>query len=189
MPTAKLVHNIDEPIRNVGCLTFRSSSPARPAEGGGAALPNPSRRAMLAGSTAALLAGAAIATGARGAPAEAQLARLLAQLKRDHAAVLAVVEEGHHLPEGITPASEDQEQRLAEAMDVREATAEVLPDIHVHTMRGLQTKAAALIEVLAIYLPLTDNVTFEELAAGEGELHPRMALSLAYDVLAWRATA
>jgi hypothetical protein len=67
MPKAELVHNTDEPTRNVVHATFWSSPPVRPGQAAGP-ISSPSRRGMLAAAASALVAGAAVATTAHAAP-------------------------------------------------------------------------------------------------------------------------
>jgi hypothetical protein len=69
-----------------------------------------SRRGPLGGGTAALLIGAAAVTAVRAEPPDADLVRLLAKFRDDNATVLAVEEEGYHLPPGITADSEGRER-------------------------------------------------------------------------------
>ena len=166
----------------------------------------PSRRNLLGGSSAALLAGVAAAVAAHGAefqkpgplpwrgsprPAEpvsgedAELIALCAALARQHALVDAIQEEGHHLPPDITPASEAQERRLDAAPDDWWATAERIEATPARTAGGLRAKAEAMRLVLLRLVCCHPGDTIEYIA--ESEMEDRMAWSLARDILAGAA--
>lgn len=161
------------------------------------AILNPSRRAMLAGATAALAAGFAKPPplpwrgGPRPAPVpgdDAELLRLLDQSRREGALIDAIEEEGHHLPDGITPESKSQERRLDEAMDAREVTWARIASMPAATPAGMRVKAEALGAALLLYTYTLDAETLEDIAEN-GSSPERLALSLARDVLAWRTVA
>lgn len=145
----------------------------------------PSRRAILASTAAALLAGGAVTT--LPSADDSALLHLLHQHRRADALVAAIAEEGHRLPDGITPASKDQERRLAEAMDAREDMWERFAATPAKTSAGMQAKAEALGAALLLYTYAPAR-TLDDLAE-TGELHERLALSLARDVMAGRAVA
>jgi hypothetical protein len=170
-----------------------------------------SRRNLLTGASAVLLAGAAIAA-AHGAefqkpdplpwrngprPPEppvlasdpdAELIALLATLKQQNATIAAIEEEGEHLPDGITDASRDQERRMDEAADFREAIFASISATPAGTPVGMRAKAEALCTVIPLYSYVESGETLDEIAEG-GDSREVMALSLARDVLAWRAGA
>ncbi len=151
--------------------------------------PEPSRRALFAGGTAALLA-AAVTTAAHSAPvetgADAELIKSLARFRQNSDAIAAI--EAERLPPGITDASRDQERRLAEALDARIDTIESIIITPALTPAGMQGKAEALGLVVLQYPYEDEGVTLAEVAEN-GDDRNRLALSLARDVLAWRASA
>jgi hypothetical protein len=161
--------------------------------------PNPSRRAMLAGGTAALLAGAAAVTVARGAPSgvagadgpDAELIAMCARLVAQAEVVDRIDAEGAALPgHGITPESEAHEERMEVAGVQWWATAEQICGIPARTPSGLHAKAGAMRDLLARLVCTGIDQTLADIETGEeGELEDRMALSLARDVLSGRAEA
>src|SRR6185437_8072942 len=74
----------------------------------------PSRRGLLAGTAAILVTGGAATAAALASPADAdaELIRLVRELKEHWEAALAI--EAEELPPGRTPESNDQEWRLEE---------------------------------------------------------------------------
>jgi len=130
---------------------------------------NPSRRAILAGSTAALLAGAAIATGARGASVasagdDAELLALHRSFLAEHDTVMAW--NADRVTEEIGEAAHDRWWECAEAMT----------DIPATTTAGLRAKAEV---ALLAY----------ELAGGQGGPDEDLIRSVLRDAMAGRATA
>ena len=154
------------------------------------AIPQPSRRFMLTGSAAALIAGAAIATEAHGAPAgaDAELIRLLDTLKRQDATIAAIEAEGRAITGGISAASRGQERRLDKAADERAETIDTIIATPATTPAGMRAKAEAVGLVVLAYAYLDDGDTLETIAK-QGDTPDRIALSLARDVLAGRASA
>lgn len=152
------------------------------------AIPSPSRRNLLAGASAALVAGAAIAMQTKGATtgADAELTRLSSILRQQVLAVDAVAEEGDRLPDGITAASREQERRLDEAIDARNETVRRIIETPATGPEGMRVKAEALAALVVEYADSYEGSTVSEIAE-EGKLPTRVALSLARDVLAWRA--
>lgn len=123
-----------------------------------------------------------------GAPDDAELVALLAQLHQDHAKIAAIEAEGDHLPDGITDASRDQERRLEDALDQREETWNRIIATPARTPAGMRAKAEALGMVVQFYAYAHEGDTLEEIATS-GDARNRMALSLARDVLAGEAVA
>lgn len=158
--------------------------------GAARAIPDTSRRNLLAGATAAALVGAAIAVQAKGATPgdDAELIRLSAVLRRQVAEIAAIMEQGHHLPDGITDASEAQERRLYDAMDARNETVETIIETAANTPEGMRVKVQALEALVAEYADSYEGNTVSEIAEN-GKLPTRIALSLARDVRGWRAGA
>jgi hypothetical protein len=156
---------------------------------------NPLRRRLLAGGTAALLTGAAIATTARSAPGaacdDAELLRLCRALVAQALAIDAISNEPEYdQPDIITPQSIDHEERLAAADSVWFRLTEKITDIPARTPEGVQAKAGAMLNVLDRVVLINIGSTLDDVATGdEGEIEDRMALSLARDVLAGRAAA
>ncbi len=158
------------------------------------AIPSTSRRHLLAGASAALVAGAALSAAKAAAAAnsqsgdDAELLALVAQLHREHAALDAIEEEGDHLPPGITPASRDQERRMEAALDAREATWDAIATTAARTPAGMQAKAEALRSAVVFYAYSSSGETAEEIAE-HGDTPERLALALVRDLLAWRTPA
>jgi hypothetical protein len=110
--------------------------------------PNPSRRAMLAGGTAALLAGAAAATVAHGAPPgvagadgpDAELIALCAAFHRQNAAVTTVADGGSY--------AGGDEADLDDAMAERWDLSDRIQDMPTTTLAGHRAKASVAVVLL-----------------------------------------
>ena len=116
-------------------------------------------------------------------PDEGLLA-LLVVLERQNNHILAIEEEGHQLPKGITKASCDQERRLRRALDRHAETLERIIATPASTPAGLRVKAKAL--ALATFdTAFSDDGGPLEHIAPSGDGWDRLACSLAGDVLGW----
>jgi hypothetical protein len=164
----------------------------------GAACPIPqsSRRKPPSSTSAAPGVGAAVSSPAgkgaalidassRSSP-DAGLRALLVTLKQQNDIIAAIEEEGHHLPDGITDASRDQERWLEQALEPRRETLGRIITTVAATPAGLRVKAEALRLVALAYAFSEEDETLEEIAE-YGGAWARLALSLARDVLAWGA--
>jgi hypothetical protein len=119
---------------------------------------------------------------------DAELLALLVTLKQQDDIIAAIEDEEHHLPEGITDVSRDRERRLEQALDRRAETLECIIATPAASPAGLRVKAEAL-GLLALGCAYSyQGDTLEEIAR-YGGVPDRLALSLARDVLAWRAAA
>ncbi len=162
----------------------------------GGASTNPSRRGLLAGSTAAFVVGAVALTGAAQAgaaplQAEGDDAVLIALCGRQKAAwtmVQAIQNEKctAGVVVGITPWSVAHEQRHADAdgryLRLTNEIAEIPPTTHA----GLCAKAQAMRSVLAnVVAPDIGASSLRHIASAEGgRTEHRLTLSLTRDVLA-----
>jgi hypothetical protein len=152
--------------------------------------PSPSRRTLLTGTAAALLAGAAAVTAASAVPAapagadgaDGELIRLRLALVAQLDEVARVQDALHHLP--LSPASNALEQRLDAADGVWWNIADQIAGIPARGVPGQRAKAAALLLVLE-HGVLTDiGDTLDDIAAGTaGDPDHRLALSLARDLI------
>lgn len=152
-----------------------------------------SRRRVLTGTAATLLAAIAVAGAAtRAAPAEAvgdaELIRLhaaaLAQAK-----VIAVIEK-EVVPAAITTESQDKERRLNDADNAWDAIMSQIAQTSAHSIVGFHIKAAAMLVLLKRYVCCRLGTTLDDIADGiVGYPEDAMALSLARDMLEWRAGA
>jgi hypothetical protein len=150
----------------------------------------PSRRTMLTGASAAILAGAAATAVAHVAPAvpdgadgaDAELIRLHLALVAQLDEVARVQDALHHLP--LSPASNALEQRWDAADGVWWNIADQIAGIPARGVPGQRAKAAALLLVLE-HGVLTDiGDTLDDIAAGNaGDPDHRLALSLARDLI------
>jgi hypothetical protein len=153
--------------------------------------PNPSRRGLLAGSTAAaLIAGAAAVTAAAvpsdPAGPDAELVRLHQALVAQTALIARI--QAELLPPGITAASKDKEERLAAADDKFWDLIDEMTAMPAQSAAGQRAKAGALLLALRNGVCLNINETLADIASGEvGYPEHRLALSLASDILAGRA--
>ena len=160
--------------------------------------PRPSRRGLLAGSMAALLAaGAAFVTAARAAPAagavatgdDAELVRLQCALAAQREVVDRILAEDR-LPDGITPASRDHERRLDDACVAWEEILEDITDTPARTAAGMRIKAAVMSTVLTHFVCYHNDQDLDDIATGEvGGIEDRLALSIARDLLDGEALA
>jgi hypothetical protein len=119
---------------------------------------------------------------------DAELLALLVTLKRQDDIIVAIEAEERHLPEGITDVSRDRERRLEQALDRRAGTLERIIATPAASPAGLRVKAEALGLLALGYACSHHGETLEEIAR-YGGVPDRLALSLARDVLAWRAAA
>jgi hypothetical protein len=159
----------------------------------------PSRRRLLAGATAALAAGALIATGARAAPVASpatsgdddELIRLRACQDEAWALAVAIMDEGEKLPLGITPQSKDQEQRLSDAENQYLHLIEQIAETPATTPAGLRAKAQVMQSFLErVVLDDVGASSLDDIASRDaGQTEHRMVLSIVRDVLAGRAAA
>lgn len=166
--------------------------------GAARATPESSRRTSRTGTNAAPRVGAAVrcevtkgasldGATSRTRP-DAELLALLVTLKRQDDMIAAIEEEEHRLPEGITDVSQDRERRLEQALDRRAETLERIIATPAATPAGLRVKAEALGSLALGYAYSYQGETLDEIAQ-YGGVPDRLALSLARDVLAWRAAA
>ncbi len=143
----------------------------------------PTRGAALRFGGAALIAGLATAANAGTPNPDEALAELARRLLSEWDATEIIAREGKSLPPFITPQSEDQEQRLADAFDVWRDTVDEIVDIPARSMAGLVAKAAAMQNVLdrLVLTHRNEPKAQQLLDAKPGE---RLAWSLAADLLA-----
>jgi hypothetical protein len=148
----------------------------------------PSRRGLLTGGTAALLAGAAIATvahepavAASGAPGpDAELLRLLAALTAAHDAIAR----SNELEDDT-----DYEAAVDAALEAWWPLAEQIRATPAKTLPGLRAKADALRMMIERTICVSIGETIADLDAQEDEDAAKMGWSLARDLLAWSAVA
>jgi hypothetical protein len=153
----------------------------------------PSRRGLLTGGTAALLAGVGLAA-ARAAQADtaddAELIRLHHALLAQGEVVVRIEEEAYSLPGGITPESRAQELRLTEADDAWYQLLTDIIDTPARTAVGLRVKAAVTLIAQQKYVCVYVDHTIDDIVAGhDGNIEDGLALSIARDLLGGRATA
>jgi hypothetical protein len=115
------------------------------------------------------------------------LPALLVALKRHNDLVAAIEEQGHHLPEGITDASRDQERRLRQALGRHAETLNRIIMTPASTPAGMRVKAQAMGLAAFGHRSSDEGGTLEE-TAQYGVGWDRLARSLARDVLAWTTT-
>ena len=105
---------------------------------------------------------------------DARLVALLAELQRQDAVIAAITDEGRRLAAGgVTPASEDQEARLALANDVRDQIIKEITATPARSPAGLHAKAQATMMILDSGIASSADVSNDQLA-----------FALAVDVLA-----
>jgi hypothetical protein len=155
-----------------------------------------SRRAILGRGSVGLLASAAVAlTGHAIAAAasaaggdDAELVRLYSELVAAVGKMRAIEQED--LPDGITPQSEDQERRLAEAVDAFWEIAENIIDTPATVQTGMRAKAESLRLVLEQAICTDVNRTVADIESGVvGYAEDRLGWSLARDAMAWGTAA
>lgn len=166
--------------------------------GAARAIPRSSRRKPSSSASAAPAEGAAVAApAANGVPLNDGLSRsspdaglrmLLVTLKQQNDIIAAIEDERHHLPQGITDASRDQERRLQQALDRCRKTLDRIITTPAATPAGLRVKAEAIRLATRGSAFSHGRGPLEEIAE-HGGAWDRLALSLACDVLAWRAAA
>lgn len=149
---------------------------------GGAAPSVPSRRNFLGG--AAALGAALLPAATLAAVGEGGDGRLLA-LRRELVGANAVLQniDAEKFTDGISPASIDQENRLAAALDVVDELLEAITATAAHTSAGRQAKAYAVKVAFERFVCISRGTTIADID-DEGDLHERLAWSLAADVTA-----
>lgn len=158
------------------------------------AIPSLSRRKPPTSARAVLAEGAAVASQAAKIPSlkdassqsgpDTGLPALLVALKRQNDHIAAIEEQGHHLPEGITDASRDQERRLRQALDRHTETLNRIIMTPASTPTGMRVKAQAMGLAAFGHVSSDEDGMLEE-TAQYGIGWDRLARSLARDVLAW----
>jgi hypothetical protein len=139
---------------------------------------------------AVLLAGGAIATAAHGAAADVELIRLHQALLAHGEVVARIEAEADRLPCGITPENRAQERRLTEADDAWSGILEDIIDTPARTAVGLRMKALTTLIAQQKYVCVHIDHTIDDIvAARDGNVEDRLALSIARDLLGGRASA
>jgi hypothetical protein len=128
------------------------------------------------------------ALGFSAAGPDAKLQELVKTMKRHWEATEVIAEEGHSLPPGITPQSEDQEARLEEALSDWWDTVDQIVDTPARSPIGLRAKAEAMQGLLA-HMTFTDRNRTKEKQLSDADTETRLAWSLAADLLAGSGAA
>jgi hypothetical protein len=155
--------------------------------------PNPSRRGLLAGSTAAALVATTAVVTAVAAPSDpagpdAELVRLHQALVAQGALTARI--QAEDLPPGSAAAGEEQEERLAAADDKWWDLVDRITAMPARGETGQRAKAGALLLALHRGVCTYIDDTLADIASGAvGDPEHRLALSLASDILDGRILA
>jgi hypothetical protein len=148
----------------------------------------PTRRSALGFSAAAIIAGMTTPVLASAAKPDAKLLDLVKTMTGQWEVTEVIAEEGHFLPPGITPQSEDQEARLEEALTDWWDTVDQIVDTPARSPIGLRAKAEAMQGLLA-HMTFTDRRRTKAEQLADADTETRLAWSLAADLLAGSARA
>ncbi len=144
-----------------------------------------SRRDLLGAAAALPLAAAPVVAHTATAAADAGLQTLAHTLMQQTMTVLAIEAEGEFLPDGITDASDDQEQRLRDAMDVWQETAKRIADTPARSTADLRAKVEAVGHVFLCLGSTPEPRTCFGINCDP--IENRMARALRHEVLGVRA--